>query len=154
MYIVDFFFIIFTYPATCENERISHILNIWYRKRRSRSRRREIGLTAFDRKCLIIYCWFFIILTSDNIKTNDFTHFKHLKLKMSRSTILAMTRFDGKCWNLQTSFLRPERTKVTYTHTETARHTYTETDKPIAIGEMLQICLKITSVVTWYGNIW
>ena len=40
------------------------------------------------------------------------------------------------------------RTKVTDTYTEIDRqtHTYTETDKPIAIGEILQIFLKTTKV--------
>ena len=59
-----------------------------------------------------------------------------------------MTPFDGKYQNLQTAIftfwifanVRPVRTKVTDTHTQT--HTHRETDKPIAIGEILQIFLK------------
>ena len=53
--------------------------------------------------------------------------------------------FDGKCQNLQTTILsfakvRHVRTKITDTHTHT-QNTHTEMDKPIAIGEILQICL-------------
>ena len=33
------------------------------------------------------------------------------------------------------------RTSLTEKHTD--RHTYAETDKTVAIGEILQICLKI-----------
>ena len=62
-----------------------------------------------------------------------------------RNTIFAMTPFDGKCQNLQTSIfvlanMRPVRTKATH------RHTHIETKKPIAIGEILQICLKSAEI--------
>ena len=72
----------------------------------------------------------------------------------SRSTIFATTTpFDDKCQNIQTSFftfvifamVRPVQTIVT------DRHTYTEMDKPIAIGKILQFFLKIagkTSIST------
>ena len=60
----------------------------------------------------------------------------------------AMMEFDCKCQNLQTTFfiflifamVRPVRMKVTYTHRH--RSTHTETDKLIAIGKILQMCLK------------
>ena len=59
-----------------------------------------------------------------------------------RRTIFAITPIDVKCQYLQTSLItfftfakvRSEQTKV--------RHTHTETDKPIAKGEILKICLK------------
>ena len=65
----------------------------------------------------------------------------------SQIKIFAMTPFDGKCQDLQTSFftfyifikVRPVRTKVIYTHTEPRTETYMS----IAIGEILQICLKM-----------
>ena len=61
-----------------------------------------------------------------------------------------MTAFDGKRQNLQTSFfiffifakIRPVRTKNIDRRTD--RQTHTETDKSIAIGDILQICLQIT----------
>ena len=72
------------------------------------------------------------------------------------NTIFAMTPFDGKCQNQQTSFftiffifakVQPGRKKVTDTRTnrQTDRQTdtYTETDKHIAIGEILQIWVKM-----------
>ena len=60
--------------------------------------------------------------------------------------------FDGECQNLQTSFLiflifaktRPERTIVTHTETDA------ETNKPIRIGEILQICQK---TLASHGNV-
>ena len=40
--------------------------------------------------------------------------------------------------------VRPVPAKVTDTHTHA--HTYSETDKPTAIGEILQICLKTSAI--------
>ena len=70
-----------------------------------------------------------------------------------------MTPFDGKdgkCQNVQTSFItflifakvRPVRTKLTGTlaDTHTHTHTHTDTDKPIAIVEILKICLTKTKL--------
>ena len=66
-----------------------------------------------------------------------------------RSTIFAISAFDGKYQNLQTSFftffiftkVRPMLTKVTDTRTDTQTHN-TETDKLRVVGEIYQICLK------------
>ena len=80
---------------------------------------------------------FFLILASE---------IKKWKLR-SQSTIFVMTPFDGKCQNLQMSFftflilakVRSVRKKVTETHTQTD----TEMDKPIAVDDIMQICLNI-----------
>ena len=45
--------------------------------------------------------------------------------------------------------VRPMRTKVTHTHTQT----YTETDKPIGIDEILQICLMAKLLVLGIGSL-
>ena len=57
-----------------ENERILHIINIWNRKCRSRSRRRKTGLTAFNSKCMNVYLWFFptILPGRQHTKTKEF----------------------------------------------------------------------------------
>ena len=47
--------------------------------------------------------------------------------------------------------VRPVRKKVTDIHTHINKHTDTETDKPIAIGEILQISLLIYEVCTAYS---
>ena len=49
----------FNYPTTYEKERISHILNIWNRKCRSKSWKRKAELMAINRKYLSVYCWIF-----------------------------------------------------------------------------------------------
>ena len=66
----------------------------------------------------------------------------------SRRAIFAFAPFDDNYENLQTSFftffslakVRPMRTILTYRQTYT--HTHTETDEPMAIGEILYKCLK------------
>ena len=56
------YFFNFSKPPTYENEQIVPILNIWNRKCRSTSRKRKMGLTAFDRK----YFDFVLLIFSHN----------------------------------------------------------------------------------------
>ena len=81
----------------------------------------------------------------------------------SRNAIFTNTQFDGKCQSLQTSVFAffisvmvwPMRTiftdRHTHTHTQTDRRT--QTDKPMAIVEILHVCLKMCNTVFAYFNI-
>ena len=58
MCIVDFFHN-YSFAVTYENEGIIYILNVWIRKRSSKSQSSKYKLTAFYRLCVDEYCWFF-----------------------------------------------------------------------------------------------
>ena len=126
------------------------IINILPSKSMSRSRRWKTVLKPSIRKCWNVYCCiFFIILASGNIRkrmnlTNVYIWNRKCRSR-SRNRKTGLTPIDFKCLNVYYRFfiflifteVRPLRKKVT----DTPRHT--ETDKFIAIGEILQICLQI-----------
>ena len=74
----------FSFQAIYENERISQIFNIWNKNIGEGTRTRKAGPTAFDRKWLNMYCWFFFIYLAvcQHTKTNGFPYYKRLKWKM------------------------------------------------------------------------
>ena len=80
---IDNFFIILS-ARQYTNERISHILNIWYRKYRSRSRRRKKDLQRSIAD--VIMCnadLFFMILTlQQHTKTNEFHIFLKFEIEI------------------------------------------------------------------------
>ena len=71
----------------------------------------------------------------------------------SQSAIFAITSLDDKCQNLQTLpftfFLFSLRYDLCerHTHTQTDTHIHTETNKPMTIGEILQICQKTVEIL-------
>ena len=120
--------------------------DIWNWKCRSRSWRRKMELTPFDRKRLSVYCWFFHnfsclakwishILNIWNRKRRSRWQVQFLHWRVSMANVKICKRY------FVTFFYFHYSSNVTDTYTET--HVHTETDKPVAIDEILQICLSI-----------
>ena len=138
-------------------KRLPHILTfyiLYLQKYWWWSRNTIFALTPFDGKCQNLQMTSpHFGASSYRFRDNNILVVWPLKGRStSRSTIIAMTPFHGNWKNLHTSFLhfyfslRYDMCEVAIErnrHAQRYRHTHTrETEKPIAIREIMQICLK------------
>ena len=63
-------------------------------------------------------------------------------MSRSESAIFLIASFGTRCQNLQTSFFTFVMFAMRSILSDRHTRTHTETGKPVAIGEILQICLK------------
>ena len=141
--------------------RVFNIYNFWLPKCMSRSRRTIFSVTPFDGKCQNIqinpksFCANFHLFRDikilkfyvQNIGQGHGVQFSQWRLPLANVKIY-------KC-NFFTLFIfakvLPVLTIVTHAHRQTHRHT--ETDTPVSMGEILQICLKIVDEYAEYKKL-